>query len=766
MNKPIVWSTFDLEDQRGGNQQNLVPLRKGTFLAAWNQNDDVKVQLYYSGAVPSSKVIDVTTLADSSDPSVAALGNGNFVVAWRSFQDGKAHFYGRIFDRFGTPLDSSETGAKGFLLGERADMAQYKANVVALSGNRFLATYIDETATGYPVKLRAFTGTGEAIGAAATLPLPASANAITAVKTVALGNDRVAVLYKWGDSTFAVEDGSKAVQVYKMQADGALTAEGAPFDLTGDFDVQGSDVTVLADGRLLVTYFQAGVNFAPDSSDSSYIGQIIDLAGRQQTEPFKLSVPELEDGQTLLRGTGSLVALADGGFAFAYSIMEMMESGAEVSNVHTVTFNASGAIVGDDTIVAKGVPGATESTDLIQLTDGRLIASWTVYDSTATDDGYLIQGTVVDYRATGITLTGDDDTDQLIGTDFADVLNGAGGDDHLVGRAGDDLLSGGAGRDKLEGADGNDRLDGGAGNDTMEGGSGDDTYVVDSLGDIVIDTSGTDTIATSISYTLANAPAIENLTTSGGLSLALTGNALANAITGTAGNDTLDGGLGADRMDGGAGNDTYIVDNAFDVIVDASGIDTVMVATSYTLGAGLEILTGTGLNMALTGNAGANTITGGIGADKIVGDAGNDRLVGSDGNDTLSGGLGADTLEGGAGKDVFVLDTAVARKKNANIDTIIGFNVADDTILLENAIFKAFKGKASLTKPLKVSKEAFYSVAKGKAQAQDKADRLIYDQKSGKLYYDADGAGGAAQIQIATLDKRIKKLSEKDFMIV
>ena len=36
--------------------------------------------------------------------------------------------------------------------------------------------------------------------------------------------------------------------------------------------------------------------------------------------------------------------------------------------------------------------------------------------------------------------------------------------------------------------------------------------------------------------------------------------------------------------------------------------------------------------------------------------------------------------------------------------------------------------------------------------AQDASDRLICDTSTGYLYYDADGSGGAAAIQIAVLD--------------
>ena len=62
-------------------------------------------------------------------------------------------------------------------------------------------------------------------------------------------------------------------------------------------------------------------------------------------------------------------------------------------------------------------------------------------------------------------------------------------------------------------------------------------------------------------------------------------------------------------MTGGAGNDTYAVDNAGDVVVEASGegADTVSSSVTYTLAANVEDLVLTGsANLNGTGNTLAN----------------------------------------------------------------------------------------------------------------------------------------------------------------
>lgn len=248
----------------------------------------------------------------------------------------------------------------------------------------------------------------------------------------------------------------------------------------------------------------------------------------------------------------------------------------------------------------------------------------------------------VDTVQTAVTWTLAANVEQLTLTGAA-AING-------TGNSLNNVLIGNSATNTLDADGGDDTLNGGAGADILIGGIGNDTYIVDNVGDVVIENinEGTDLVQSSLSHILsAN---VENLTLTGTGAINATGNSLNNVLTGNSGANILDGATGADTLIGGTGNDTYVVDDAGDVVTEIAnqGTDTVQSAITYVLGTEVENLTligstaihgtGTSLNNVLMGSSAVNTLTG------------------LDGNDRLDGGAGADTLVGGLGNDIYVVD--------------------------------------------------------------------------------------------------------------
>jgi Ca2+-binding RTX toxin-like protein len=348
-------------------------------------------------------------------------------------------------------------------------------------------------------------------------------------------------------------------------------------------------------------------------------------------------------------------------------------------------------------------------------------------DQVVEDRGFLDRDTVV----TSVSYT--------LGS-YLEDMTATGADS--INLTGNELIN------RLIGNDGDNVLDGGMGGDLMSGGAGNDTYHVDSPDDQIVewDNQGLDHVVTTVSQALRGG--LENLTATGSVEVTLSGNDLDNAIAGNtaanfiygnAGRDTLNGGGGSDVMEGGVGDDVYYVDSSDDKVLETGSggtADRVYARSSYTLASYVEQLYADGSgSISLTGNGSSNTIVGNGGANKI------------------NGGSGRDYLTGGTGRDAFIFSTKLS--KTSNLDKIIDYKMADDTIYLENAVFR------KLTKTGTLSKSSFVLGSK----AKDKDDFVLYDKVKGYLYYDADGSGKGAAVAFAKLAAGLK-MASSEFKVI
>ena len=200
------------------------------------------------------------------------------------------------------------------------------------------------------------------------------------------------------------------------------------------------------------------------------------------------------------------------------------------------------------------------------------------------------------------------------------------------------------------------------------------------------------------------------------------------------------GGVGSDVMIGFFGDDTYIVNGENSSVIEEAngGTDLVYTSISFVLGADSEVETLSTITHASTD---AIDLTGSSTGQTVVGNAGSNVLDGKGGNDLLAG-LG--------GEDTFAFTSALGA---GNVDTLFDFSVDDDTIALDDAIFTELGAALD-------AGEFVIGTA-----ALDADDRIIYDSATGALFYDADGLGGAAAVQFATLTPGLA-LTVSDFAVI
>ncbi|MFN9506897.1 MAG: VCBS domain-containing protein, partial [Rubrivivax sp.] len=174
------------------------------------------------------------------------------------------------------------------------------------------------------------------------------------------------------------------------------------------------------------------------------------------------------------------------------------------------------------------------------------------------------------------------------------------------------------------------------------------------------------------------------------------GSLLPNVLYGFGGNDALSGRAGVvDHLFGGEGNDTFRVADASDWVHGGTGIDTLVVAASYTSASDEQLTDVETITVSMAGRTlNLSNQTEGF---SIKGSTGVDIIIGGQGADRIAGGAGADTLWGGDGADTFVFANGASRPVvggSGSAGTVSGFDViqgfaAEDTLEIPGATVAA-----------------------------------------------------------------------------
>ena len=143
------------------------------------------------------------------------------------------------------------------------------------------------------------------------------------------------------------------------------------------------------------------------------------------------------------------------------------------------------------------------------------------------------------------------------------------------------------------------------------------------------------------------------------------------------------------------------------------------------------------------------------------------KLLGRDGNDYLSTGQGLTIVKGGDGDDI-VVGNGESRLSGGKGDDIFvpwadnnpsgndyfkDFSAKDDVVALHPGVYNGLS-EGHLA-------DSYFNVGK----AAETADHhVIYDKKTGSLYWDPDGSGVGAQVQIARLPDHLKLKADNIFM--
>lgn len=731
-------------------QPAVTELLGGNFVITWTDNSGVGDPDYYSvkaqiftptgTRVGGELLVNTSTLDAQLSSTIAPLASGGFVVAWHDFS-------GTFGEAGGSGIRSQSFTATGERMGVEVAVnyrtlgQQSDPSLAFLASGSFVAVYSDSSGAGgdpdgNAVKLRVFN------------PLldPSASPQLRATTDSFAGAEDTPLLIAGADLLANDINGNAGilslVSVSSLSGGNAELVDGTIlFTPTPDFDGRAIFEYVVEDGtgasavgRVFVQL--AGTNDQPTAFDDFVsVGDAADTIIGAAALTGNDRDPDSGDQLTiatipLLSGAGVPLALVNGSVTYeAGTRFQSLRAGEVLFDTFQYTVTDRAGLTSTANVSVQ-IVGSNQAPTALTLSASRV-------------DENALAGTVVGTATVQDVDSGDSATFSLI--------DSAGGRFVIDPVSGQIVVAPGAMLD-FESAQSH-RI-------VVRGTDAAGAFV-DSAFDIAINN-----LPEARSWTGDNgantytAPTADFWTLSGlGGNDVLTGNAAADAIYGGSGNDTLDGRGGADLLVGGIGADTYFVDNVGDQIIElvGEGVDRIFTTVSYAMPENVENLTmngsddleitGNSFDNTITGNGGNNRIDGGLGRDFLIGNGGDDLLIGGLGRDWLQGGDGADTLigaagfdelTGGAGADLFVFDQPFS----VDADVVRDFASGTDKIGISRSTFAALGG------------EALGSLAPGlfgTGPAPSSADqRLWYNPGNGILYFDADGNGVGAAVQLAT----------------
>ncbi len=635
--------------------------------------------------------VNTYTISDQRDPAITALNNGGFVVTWDSM-DQDGSFEGIYAQRYDV---NGVAQGNEFLVNTYKIFWQTKSSITALPDGGFVVTWESGGQEDSDIYGQRYDVSGLTLGG--EFKINTYTPGLLQLPSVSAVTDGgfVATWESYG------QDGNGS-GIYGRSYDINGAVQGGEFRINTHTtsDQWEPSIAQLTGGGFVVTWISAG----QDGSGGGIYAQRYNSSGVMLGSEFRVNTYTIDD-----QFSPSVTGLTNGGFVVTW---ESLGQDGSSYGIYGQRYNASGVAQDGEFRISTQITKSQNSSAITNLTDGGFVVTWTslVQDGS----GYGIYGQR--YDAHGVAQGGEFAINTYTASDQLHPAIAA--------------LTGG-GFVVTWYSHGQD-------------GDGDGVYAqrFDANGRATGDLALTGSVNNDHINVLASMIASSKLIGMGGNDV-LQGGRGNDTLEGGSGNDTLNGGVGADILLGGLGNDSYIVDNVNEVVSENlnEGIDKVSSSVAYTLPANVEDLTLTGvLAINGTGNNQANVITGNNVANQLKGGAG---------NDTLDGGAGNNVLTGGTGNDIFKFT------KLSHVDTITDYNIANDTIQLENAAFTVL----AITGTLAVGQ---FKIG---TQALDANDFIIYNDVTGKLLYDVDGNGAALAIQIARIGVGLS-LTNADIVVI
>jgi hypothetical protein len=445
----------------------IAELTSGSLVVAWQDQStqQIRVRGFDSAGVQTLAPLTVSGAGDTSvdQPTLTALANGSFVVAWTNINavspDAGVSVRARI-------VFSGGLGTE-FIINTHTANAQNSANLAALPNGGFVAVYESDG----DIRGQVFNAFGVRDGGEFVVNTSTGAGQLFPGVAV-LADGRFVVTWADQGASHLDDPNPRAIrqQIFDPR-DGVVTGTEAGETLFGH-DLGNDEINGLGGADTLNGLGGADSLYGGDGDDIYVVG-----AGDQLFE---------------FSGGGTDLVQSALSFALAANVENLTLTGTAAANgtgnalVNVLTGNAAANVLnglaGGDTMLGlagNDVYVVDNALDTVNETGGSGI------DTVVSSIGFTL---VASARVIG-TL------ERLVLTGTAAVGNGNASDNIVTGNAINNTLTGAAGNDVLGGVGGNDLMDGGAGNDRLLGGIGIDRLTGGLNNDIfVFDTAPSTTL--------------------------------------------------------------------------------------------------------------------------------------------------------------------------------------------------------------------------------------------------------------------------------
>ena len=237
-----------------GNQNTptITALANGGFAVAWTDQNassggEIKAQVYDSSGIKVGAEFRANTASvfDQERASVSTLSNGDFVVTWNDFRSGNWEVRGQVFHP--TAAGASKIGSE-FVVDTAWYNSRMTAGVTGLANGNFIVSY--ETTSG-EISSQVFSATGTKIGSSFVVNTNTSGNqgfpSITALSTGGF-------VVTWSDEGSPSDGSSSSIKAQVYGADGSKIGGEYLINSQPSSNQLYPTVAALANGGFVVTW--------------------------------------------------------------------------------------------------------------------------------------------------------------------------------------------------------------------------------------------------------------------------------------------------------------------------------------------------------------------------------------------------------------------------------------------------------------------------------------------------------------------------------